>query len=165
MSHHIRPLDPLDLQPLTTLWHDGWREAHLEHVPEGLIRLRTRDSFTPRLLAFGDGLRVAGPVGAPVGMCATREDELDQLFVAPEARGTDLAQRLLADGEARLAKAGIRRAHLLCMVENARAVRFYTRQGWESVGVRCEPVQTAEGPFSFDVLRFEKDLPTAPPPK
>ena len=149
---------PADLDPLARLWHDGWREAHLAHVPHELTAKRTLRSFRNRLAAFGEDLRTAGPAGAPLGFCAIREDELDQLFVAPEARGTGLAATLLADAEARLYAKGVRRPHLLCVIQNARAARFYESQGWENMGIAREAVQTEEGPFFFDVLRFEKSL-------
>lgn len=147
-----------DLDPLARLWHDGWREAHLAHVPAELTAKRTLQSFRARLNGFGDDVRVAGPLGAPTGFCAIRDDELDQLFVAPAARGSGLAATLLADGEARLAAKGIRRPHLLCVIQNHRAARFYERQGWENMGKAIEAVQTEDGPFRFELLRFEKTV-------
>lgn len=153
-----RPADPTDIGPLACLWYDGWQEAHLEHVPAELTAKRTLESFGNRLIGFGEGLRVAGPVGEPLGFCAIRDDELDQLFVAPQTRGSGLAINLLADGERRLAEQGIARAHLLCVIQNQRAIRFYERQGWLNMGVFYEAVQTDDGPFRFDLLRFEKDL-------
>lgn len=127
-------------------------------MPAELTTRRTLESFGNRLLGFGDGLRVVGPIGAPLGFCAIREDELDQLFVAPETRGSGLAAILLADGELCLAKQGTARAHLLCVIQNHRAVRFYERQGWTNMGVSVEAVQTEDGPFRFELLRFEKNL-------
>lgn len=153
-----RPALPADLDPLARLWHEGWREAHLAHVPAELTARRTLQSFRARLESFGDDLRTAGPEGAPLGFCAIRADELDQLFVAPEARGTGLAATLLADGEARLAARGVRRPHLLCVIRNTRAARFYERHGWKNMGISREAVATEDGPFAFDVLRFEKTL-------
>ncbi len=154
----LRPVTPNDLDPLARLWHDGWMEAHLAHVPAELTAKRTLQSFRDRLTGFGDDLRTAGPEGAPLGFCSIRDDELDQLFVDPSARGTGLAARLLSDGEARLKANGIARAHLLCVIQNLRAAKFYARQGWEDMGVHREAVQTQDGPFAFDVLRFEKSL-------
>ena len=154
----IRSVAPADIDTLARLWHDGWREAHLAHVPAELTAKRTLASFRARLVAFGDDLRTAGAVGKPLGFCAIREDELDQIFVSRAARGTGLAAALLSDGEARLKDNGIIRAHLLCVIENVRAARFYERRGWENMGVFREPVQTEEGPFVFDLLRFEKTL-------
>ena len=154
----IRSALPEDLDPLARLWRDGWVEAHAAHVPPELTAKRTLQSFRTRLDGFGDRLRVAGPPGAPLGMCVIADDEIDQVFVAPKARGTGLAQALLNDGEARLAANGVTRAHLLCVIENSRAVRFYELQGWENTGPSSEAVYTEDGPFFFDVLRFEKTL-------
>lgn len=156
--HEIRPASSADLDPLAQLWHDGWREAHLAYVPTALTAKRTLNSFRRRLGDMIEHIRVAGPLGAPVGFCAIRENELNQLFVAPSARGTDLAARLLADGEDRLFAGGHARAYLLCIIENTRAVRFYERQGWVNMGTSHEEVQTEDAPFAFDMLRFEKDL-------
>ncbi len=156
--HMLRSADPADIDPLAQLWHDGWNEAHLAHVPAKLAAYRTLDSFRSRTIAFGDRLRTAGPLGAPLGLCAITNDELDQLYVSPAARGTGLAAELLAEGERRMARAGVTRAHLLCLIENKRAARFYERQGWENTGVKIDSLFTEDGPFELRVLRFEKDL-------
>ncbi len=154
----IRPAEPADLDPLAQLWLDGWTEAHAAHVPPELTAKRPLDSFRRRLDGYGDGLRTAGPIGEPLGFNVIREDELDQIFVSPAARGTGLATTLLTDGEARLAASGITRAHLLCVIENTRAARFYEKHGWENTGPSRESVFTDDGPFEFTVLRFEKSL-------
>lgn len=157
-THSIRQAEPSDFDPLTALWHSGWIEAHAAHVPPELTARRTEASFRRRLERFGTDLRVAGPVGQPLGFCAIREGQLDQLFVAPEARGLGLARTLLADGEARLVAKGIRRPSLLCVIENLRARRFYEREGWIDLGVQEEVLQTEEGPFPMRLIRFEKTL-------
>lgn len=154
----LRTTVEADYAPLARLWHDGWVEAHKDHVPADLTAQRTLEQFLARLVAFGDLARVAGPVGAPLGFCTIHDDELDQLFVGPDARGTGLARDLLADGEARLRRTGVKRAHLLCVIENTRAARFYAREGWENMGVSTETVAGENGGFSFPVLRFEKSL-------
>ena len=154
----IRPVRPADLGPLARLWHDGWHEAHAAHVPEELVRQRTLAAFEARLGRYGDRLRAAGPAGAPMGFCVVTEDEIDQLFVAPEARGTGLAEALRADGEARLTAAGIRDAHLLCLPQNLRAVRFYERMGWTDHGVSVRTVEIEAGGFPLAVSVFRKTL-------
>lgn len=157
----IRPATLADLDPLAQLWLDGWTEAHAAHVPPELTAKRPLDSFRRRLDGFDDRLRTAGPVGAPLGLCVVTNDELDQIFVSAAARGTGLATSLLADGEARMAASGVTRAHLLCVIENTRAVRFYERHGWQNAGPSVEAVFTDDGPFKFNVLRFEKTLKPA----
>jgi ribosomal protein S18 acetylase RimI-like enzyme len=88
-------------------------------------------------------------------MCVTRGDEIDQLFVARAARGTGVAARLLADGEARLRAAGVTLARLDVATENARAIRFYEKHGW----LRAEiATVTIEGPFQIRVLVMTKAL-------
>lgn len=154
----LRPAAKTELEPLARLWHAGWHEAHAAIVPPELTRTRRLSSFRDRLARMCDDLRVSGPVGAPLGFCAIRGDELYQLFVAPEARGGGMAGMLLADGEARLAARGVRRAVLLCAEGNDRAARFYERSGWENMGLRRESVDTERGPFAFDLLRFERTL-------
>ena len=67
---------------------------------------------------------VAGPSGAPVGLCVLRDDELYQLYVAREARGSGVAQELVADAETRLAANGVSVAWLACAIGNERAGRF-----------------------------------------
>ena len=157
-SPNLRLAKPADIAPLARLWQQGWHAAHAAFVPEDLLKHRTLDSFLTRLEAYGDRLRTAGPLGSPLGFCTIKPDELDQLYVAPEAQGTGLAARLLADGEARLSETGATRAHLLCLEENTRAARFYDRQGWENLGPRNETLDTLEGPFPLTLLRFEKTL-------
>ena len=101
---------------------------------------------------------VAGPVGSPLGFCWVRGDELFQLFVHREARGTGVAQALMADGEARLAEAGVVTAWLACAIGNHRAARFYEKCGWAMVGVHPNVAETPEGPMTLEVWRYEKQL-------
>lgn len=154
----IRPAEAQDIAHLARLWHQSWQDTHAPFVPEDLLQHRTLDSFQTRLAAYGDDLRTAGPLGAPLGLCTIKPDELDQLYVAPEAQGTGLAARLLTDGESRLLGQGYTRAYLLCLKENARAARFYARQGWQNLGLSIETLTTLDGPFPIELLRFEKQL-------
>ncbi len=153
-----RPFTPDDIPTLARLWHDGWHEAHAAHVPIDLSEMRTLDSFAARLDTMQARTRVIGPVGAPLGICAIEADELDQLFVAPEGRGTGAAAALLRDGEARLAAAGVARAHLFCLAENDVAARFYARQGWDDMGLHLMGPPATVRPFELRCIRFEKSL-------
>jgi ribosomal protein S18 acetylase RimI-like enzyme len=54
--------------------------------------------------------------------------------VAPSARGTGVAQGLMARWLARLREAGSVGCHLQTVVENARAVRFFERMGFTRHG-------------------------------
>lgn len=154
----LRPARPEDIPGLATLWHAGWHEAHAAYTPEALTRMRTEADFARRLRDLLPGIRMAGPPLAPLGFCVIRDDELYQLFVAGAARGTGLAARLLADGEARLAARGVGLARLDIGVGNHRAARFYAREGWEETGSGEAEVDSAEGPFRLRLRFFVKSL-------
>lgn len=143
---------------LAQLWFDGWQDAHAAILPIELARLRTRESFEERLLHGLADVRVIGPLGAPLGFCMLKEDELYQLFVSADARGTGVAASLMADGEARLADKGFEIAWLACAIGNHRAARFYEKSGWRNMGRVVTPVETSNGPFDLEVWRFEKRL-------
>ncbi len=58
------------------------------------------------------------------GFVEVRDGTLDMLFVSPDAAGTGCAVALLRHGEAMGA------VRLECFAANARARRFYEREGW-----------------------------------
>jgi putative acetyltransferase len=64
---------------------------------------------------------------------------LDQIVVAPEAWGSDLAATLIAEAK-RIAPAGL---ELLVNQDNARAVRFYQKQGFAITGADANPISGA----------------------
>lgn len=154
----VRRAEVAELDALAALWERAWHDAHDGVIPEELARRRTPERFRERLAAALDRTRVVGPVGAPLGFCIVHGDELDQLFVAPEARGAGVAQALTADAEARIAAGGAKLAWLACAIGNLRAARFYEKCGWRNAGVVTSLLDTPEGTFALDVWRFEKPV-------
>jgi ribosomal protein S18 acetylase RimI-like enzyme len=154
----IRPADKAEIDHLARMWHDVWHESHARLHPPELSRLRTRENFRERLQAALPDVRVAGPLGAPVGFSIVKGEELYQLFVSPEARGSGVAAALIADAEARLAARGVETAWLASAIGNDRAARFYEKSGWHLVGTVVNPAETSSGPFPLDVWRYEKRL-------
>jgi ribosomal protein S18 acetylase RimI-like enzyme len=154
----VRPANPSEIPALAKVWYDAWRDAHSTTLPEQLIRVRTLQSFHDRLARDLSPVRVIGPVGAPVGLCTVKGDELYQLFVAAAARGTGAARALLLDGEHRLATNGVKIAWLSCAIGNDRAARFYEKMGWKKAGTMVADLETTEGPFRLESWRFEKIL-------
>ena len=154
----VRPADPSEIPELAKVWYDAWQDAHARTLPEQLIRVRTLESFRDRLARDLSPVRVIGPVGAPVGLCTIKGDELYQLFVAAAARGTGAARALLLDGEQRLAANGVKIAWLSCAIGNDRAARFYEKMGWTRAGTMVADLETTEGPFRLESWRFEKVL-------
>lgn len=153
-----RAAEPEDLAPLAQLWRHGWLEAHQAIVPEALIALRTPESFAERMAAALPRVRVLGPVGAPLGFHLIKGDELNQFYLAAEARGSGAAGVLMADAEIRLAEAGLSTVWLACAIGNARAARFYEKSGWTLAREEVVPTETSAGPFPLKVWRYEKRL-------
>jgi ribosomal protein S18 acetylase RimI-like enzyme len=154
----VRDAHAEEVDALARLWHDAWQDAHAAILPAALARVRTLASFRTRLLDDLPQVRATGAVGAPSGFCIAKQDELYQLFVSAEARGSGVAAALLADGEARLARGGTEIAWLACAIGNARAARFYERHGWRRVGSMVSRLDTTEGVMALEVWRYEKRL-------
>jgi hypothetical protein len=85
---NVRAAAEPEIEHLARLWHDGWHDAYGQIVPAELVGLRTVESFAERLQAALAETRVAGPLGDAVGLCIIKDDELYQLYVAAQARGT-----------------------------------------------------------------------------
>jgi ribosomal protein S18 acetylase RimI-like enzyme len=155
---HVRGADETELDQLAKLWYEGWQDAHAQIVPAELTRARTLESFRARLETALPNVRVVGPSGEPAGFCIVKDDELYQLFVAAQARGSGVAAALIADAEARLSEAGVEIAWLACAIGNERAARFYEKRGWRRAGVVVNELDTPNGTFSLEVWRYEKRL-------
>jgi ribosomal protein S18 acetylase RimI-like enzyme len=155
---NVRDAHLSEVDRLGRLWFDGWQDAHARLVPEALIRLRTLESFRHRLIAALSRVRVVGPADAPIGFHITNRSELYQLYVSSQARGTGVAVDLILDAEGRLRESGASKAWLACAIGNARAARFYEKQGWTRTGTVTENLEVGSGTFPLEVWRYEKQL-------
>jgi len=154
----VRDADPGDVVRLTRIWYEGWHEAHARIVPPDLTRLRTWESFRLRLLQILPGVRVIDSGDQAVGFCITRGEELYQLYLSPQSRGSGAAVALIMDAERRLQTRGVKTAWLACAIGNDRAARFYQRNGWQRVGTMINQADTDTGTFPLEVWRYEKPL-------
>lgn len=152
----IRDAGRSEIELLAQLWYDGWQDAHADILPEELKRVRTLENFRERLELMLSYTRVAGEIGQPLGFCIVKDDELYQLFVSREARGTGLAATLIADAETKIAGSGFQIAWLACAIGNERAARFYEKSGWHRAGTIVSRLETPEGEFDLEVWRYEK---------
>ncbi|WP_156224914.1 GNAT family N-acetyltransferase [Pseudactinotalea suaedae] len=148
MSLLLRPATAADVDAVARIWGEGWPDGHLGHVPDALVAVRTPDSFAARV-RVADSL-VAELDGVVVGFTMLAADEVEQVYVDRSARGGGVAGRLLAAAADRVAAAGHESAWLAVVPGNARARRFYEREGWTDEGAFTHAVPVPGG--TVDVL-------------
>ncbi|WP_067545395.1 GNAT family N-acetyltransferase [Nocardia crassostreae] len=156
----IRPAAPGDADAVGRIWWHGWRDGHLGNVPDALVAVRTEESFGTRAVerVADTVVAVAGDVVA--GFVMVTGDEVEQVYVAGEHRGSGIANTLLAAAEQQVAAGGHTRAWLAVAPGNARARRFYERNGWADEGLFDYPAASADGPIAVPCHRYVK--PVAP---
>ena len=155
----IRPAGDADMAAVADLWHEGWHDGHAGHVPDGLTAVRTLDAFherTPSRVA-DTAVAVSG-TGVLLGFVMVVGDEVEQLFVGRASRGTDLAALLLTEAERRVAAAGHSSAWLAVVAGNARARRFYEKQGWSDGGDLPYEVTAGGQTFVSPCRRYTKPV-------
>lgn len=154
----VRAAHPDEIEALAKIWYDGWRDAHAAIVPAALAGIRTMENFRERLPGLLADTRVVGDAGEPLGFSITKDDELYQLYVSAEARGTGVAKALMEEVEKRLAENGIQTAWLACAIGNERAARFYEKSGWHRADIFVSELAVPDGIFKLEVWRYEKVL-------
>jgi ribosomal protein S18 acetylase RimI-like enzyme len=138
---HLRPATPGDAAAVAAIWEQGWRDGHLGNVPDTLVAARTPDSFRTRAADRVADTTVAVTGGRVAGFVMVVGDEVEQVYVSAEHRGSGIAATLLAEAERLVAAAGHRLAWLAVVPGNTRARRFYQRCGWRD-----------EGPFDYPAV-------------
>jgi GNAT superfamily N-acetyltransferase len=154
----IRKATPADAQAVAAIWHAGWPDGHLGHVPEELVAVRTEESFRQRAAERVADTVIAEVGGAVAGFTMVVDDEVEQVYVHASHRGSGVADALLADAEARIRAAGHARTWLAVVGGNARARRFYERRGWVDDGPLDYPAEGPDGPIDVPAHRYVKDL-------
>jgi GNAT superfamily N-acetyltransferase len=146
-----------DVEAVAEVWHRAWVDGHLGHVPEALLPHRTLDHFRRRVPERIPSTTVAVIDARVVGFVTVREDEVNQLFVAEAARGTGVAAALLRHAEGVIAlRADV--AWLAVADGNARARRFYERQGWRDVAAIDYQADIEGGTIPVPCRRYERVL-------
>ena len=154
----LRPATPEDVDAIAEVWFHGWRDGHLGHVPEALLPHRAGlESFRQRVPERIALTTVATLESMVIGFVSVHADELEQLFVAARARGSAAAGALIRHAEAQIATA-YELAWLAVVAGNARARRFYAREGWQDVGPFEYVAQVVGGGIPLDCHRYERRL-------
>ena len=158
----VRPAAQTDTGAIASLWHDGWRAGHLEHVPEELVALRTAESFAERTATHLAAIRILSDDTGLIGFHLCKGDELNQFYLAARARGSGAAEILMRDAEATLRTHGHRLCWLACAMGNVRARRFYEKAGWRLARTEAVALETLGNLYPLSVWRMEKDLVAGP---
>ncbi len=135
-SCRLRPYSAADEEAAIELWRRTWQK-HYVHIDFNARvawwRERWRNELVPTariVLADVDG-RLGGFVTVD-----PKTTYLDQIVVAPELWGTDVALALLDEAK-RLSPKGL---YLLVNKDNFRAIRFYEKHGFVIAGEDKNPV-------------------------
>jgi len=135
----LRPYTSADEDAAIELWRRTWQQ-HYPHLDFGervaWWRERWRQELAPTatISVVESGGRLAGFVTVD-----PKTGDLDQIVVAPEAWGTDVAAMLMAEAR-RISPKGL---DLRVNADNARAIRFYEKQGFVDAGETVNEISGA----------------------
>jgi putative acetyltransferase len=132
----LRPYAAADEDAAIELWRHTW-QAHYPHIDFSARVAWWRERWRKELVPTA-AITVAQTDGALVGFVTVdlKTGYLDQIVVAPEAWGSDVAARLLAEAK----RQSPARLDLLVNKDNARAIRFYEKHGFIYAGEDVNPV-------------------------
>jgi putative acetyltransferase len=135
----LRPYSEADEDAAIELWRRTWAQ-HYPHIDFAervdWWRARWRNELVPAAtvsIAEADGRMVGFVTVYP------KTGYLDQIVVAPEAWGSDVATMLM-DEARRISPGGL---DLNVNADNARAIRFYEKQGFIDVGETVNEISGA----------------------
>lgn len=154
----LRPAVPIDARQIADIWHQGWRDGHLGFVPDELRSVRTEESFHRRAAQRVGDTTVATVRGEVAGFVMVVDDEVEQVYVARQHRGTDVADTLLDEAEREISDAGYSSAWLAVVAGNTRGRRFYERRGWSDAGPFDYLAKSDQGPIPVPCRLHVKSL-------
>lgn len=154
----LRPARSEDAEAIADIWRQGWQDGHLGYVPQGLVDVRTEESFSTRAAERIPDATVATVDGAVTGFVMVVEDEVEQVYVAAAARGTGVADALMREAERKVAGSGHPKAWLAVVAGNARARAFYERAGWVDEGGFDYEAFVEGGTIAVPCRRYTKPL-------
>jgi len=135
-TYTLRRYETADEDAAIELWRRTWQSAypHLDFSARtDWWRKRWREELIPRaevMIAEADGALWGFVTVEPA------TGYLDQIVVAPEAWGGELAALLLTEAR----RISPMRLDLLVNKDNARAIRFYEKHGFQYAGDDVNPV-------------------------
>jgi len=133
-AFHLRPYRAADEDASIALWRQTWQQAYPSIDFAGRVewwRERWRNELVPNAKII-----VAEQASVLIGFVTIDgSGYLDQLVVSPDHWGSELANALVDEAK-RISPAGVT---LLVNKDNARAIRFYERNGFAHAGEDVNP--------------------------
>jgi len=154
----LRRAKPEDAEQVAVIWHLGWRDAHVGHVPDELAAMRTGPSFRERAAARVHDTTVAVVDDEVAGFVMVVGDEVEQVYVGGVFRGRGIAGVLMHEAERLVAAGGHDTAWLAVVPGNTRARAFYEKAGWRDEGPFDYMAGTESGPVAVRCHRYVKNL-------
>jgi putative acetyltransferase len=132
----LRPYSAADEDATIELWRRTWQE-HYAHIDFSARLAWWRERWRKELVPAAR-IMLADVDGALGGFVTVdpKTTYLDQIVVAPEHWGSDVALALLDEAK-RLSPKGL---YLLVNKDNGRAIRFYEKHGFVMAGEDKNPV-------------------------
>ena len=143
----LRPAREEDAAAVAEIWRLGWHDGHDGFVPQKLVEARTPESFRERAPKRVSDTTVATVDGTVAGFVMVVDDEVEQVYLSADHRGTGIARTLIQEAERQVKENGHDRAWLAVVAGNARARAFYERAGWVD-----------EGPFDYAATDGERTI-------
>jgi GNAT superfamily N-acetyltransferase len=138
----LRHAVPDDALAVARVHVRAWQAGYRGILPAAYLdSLRAEDRAARYTFGRIDGPRTTVAIsdaagGGITGFATIHGSELCALHVDPEAWGGGVGRALIAQARADLRAAGAGEAHLWLLAGNARAQRFYERDGWSTDGTR-----------------------------
>ncbi|MFF0264706.1 GNAT family N-acetyltransferase [Kribbella sp. NPDC004536] len=152
----VRRAVAADAEAIAAIWYAGWRDGHLGHVPAALVAVRTEESFGTRAAERIADTTVAVAGDEVAGFVMVVGDEVEQVYVGSAHRGSGVAAELLAEAERQVKAGGYDEAWLAVATGNARARRFYERNGWRDGGPFDYPASVGDTTLPVPCHRYLK---------
>jgi putative acetyltransferase len=132
----LRPYAAADEDAAIELWRRTWQKTYPDLDFDARLpwwRERWRNSLVPNTTII-----VAEEANVMLGLVTVdaRNRYLDQVVVAPEAWGSGVAQKLLAEAK-RISPSGL---DIFVNQDNLRAIRFYEKHGFALAGEDVNPM-------------------------
>ena len=146
----VKERTPWLIKALTAVWEHSVRATHHFLSESEILRIR---AYVPQAVGGVAQLVAAeNQAGEPVGFMGVENGRLEMLFLAPEARGCGLGERLLRCG---IEQYGVR--EVTVNEQNPQAVDFYAHFGFRTYR-RTERDEEGD-PYPLLYMRLPADCP------